>query len=245
MALGHARWPTRLAASAAVLSLGAFLLLWIVRVRYENRLRQQIWPDKLTKPSIVATSPSESLPTVMLIGDSRMAQWGLPELAHCRVVNAGTPGYTTAQTRSCLPLLLDQFHPKIVVLQAGINDLKFLGLRPGMRSEIVSLALSNIVAMADECAGHHCKVLLLEIWPASQPSLARRLVWNQTISTATVQLNEELRSLDSDRNGIHVVNLFDDAKLNPRNEFYRDTLHFKQSAYELITPVLKRDLDKF
>ena len=78
-----------------LLILGAF---WLMRARYEHRLRQQIWPTHAPAVSAIASSGGTAVPTVMLLGDSRIAEWGLPPLKHWRVVNAGVGGLTTGQS---------------------------------------------------------------------------------------------------------------------------------------------------
>jgi lysophospholipase L1-like esterase len=233
-----------LAAALAVSLAAGFLSLWVMRARYERQLRQQIWPDHAPEPSVVSNAPAGLAPTALLLGDSRMAQWGLPPLAHWHVVNAGTGGFTTAQTRLCAPALLDQFRPDVVVLQAGINDLKYLGLRPDMSSPVVALALSNLAAVTGECAQRRCQVLLLTVWPASEPDLARRVVWSEAVPAAVARLNGKLQLLASPTKAIRVVDLFKEAGLAPEAEFYRDTLHLKPAAYQRLTPCLQRELDK-
>ena len=142
-----------------------------------------------------------------------MAKWDLPQLAHWRVLNAGAPGFTTEQIRLRAAELLDQTHPDVVVMEAGINDLKFLGLRPEIASGVVSLALTNLAAIVDECVRRHCKIIVLTTWPAAKPSLARWLVWNNAVPAGVAQLNRQLLMLDSPKNGICVVDLFEEAGL--------------------------------
>jgi lysophospholipase L1-like esterase len=243
MAVAHSRWLTWLAAALAILLAAVFWLVWTLRASYESRLRQQIWTSRVPEPTVISNSPGAVGRTVLLLGDSRMAQWGLPQLAQWRVVNAGTGGFTTGQIRLCAPALLDQFHPDVVVLQAGINDLKFLGLRPGMSSQVVAVALSNITAIVNDTTQRHCQIILLTTWPPGQLSLARRVVWSEAVSAAVAQLNGQLQKLDSAERGIRVVDLFRQAGLKPDVEFYRDTLHLKPEAYHLLTPLLKRELD--
>ena len=244
MPVGNSGWLRGLAAALGVLLIAIFLLVWILRASYESRLRQQIWPGHAPETTVISNLPAGPARTVLLLGDSRMAQWGLPQLAHWRVINAGTSGLTTAQIRLAMPALLDQFRPDVVVLQAGINDLKFLGLRPEMTSQVVSLAMSNITAMVNEGAQRHCKVVLLRIWPAGPLSLARYLVWNGAVSPAVGQLNGQLSLLVSAKMGIRVVDLFKEAGLKPEAEFYRDTLHLTPAAYQRMTPLLERELDE-
>jgi lysophospholipase L1-like esterase len=227
-------------AISLVVMLGAF---WLARAHYENRLRQQIWPAHTPEISSISSSAGASVPTVMLLGDSRIAQWGLPELKHWHVVNAGAGGLTTAQVRLVTPGLLAEFRPDAVVLQAGINDLKFLGLRPEMASTIVSLAASNLESIVYECAGRHCKIIVLETWPAGQPGFLRRLVWSAEITKSVDRLNARLRSLEWPEGEILVVDLFNEAGLKPGAGLYYDTLHFKPEVYQRLTPALEKTLN--
>jgi peptidoglycan/LPS O-acetylase OafA/YrhL/lysophospholipase L1-like esterase len=231
--------------TVAILFAAIFLSGLILRTHYENRLRQQIWPAGSPEISVVSNAPANFRSTVLLLGDSRMAQWNLPPLSGWRVVNAGAGGLTTGQIRMAAPKLLDTFHPDAVVFEAGINDLKFLGLHPEMTSELVSLALSNMTAIVNECAARHCKIILLETWPAGEPSFARRLVWNKAIAVSVDELNTRLQTLNSPEREIHAVDLFKEAELEPENGLYRDTLHFKPEVYERLTPVLEKELNNF
>jgi lysophospholipase L1-like esterase len=233
------RWLLLLLAAVSVAMAFGFLS---ARSRYENLLAQQIWPLNAPEISIVSNSPARFDSTVLFLGDSRMAVWGLPQLSGWRVVNAGTGGLTTGQLRLCAPKLLDELHPDAVVIEAGINDLKYLGVRPEMASQIISLAASNLTAVARECAARHGKVIVLETWPATQPEFARRLVWNEAIPASVVSLNAQLRSLNAPEQGIRVVDLFGEAGLKPEGGLYRDTLHLKPEIYLRLTPFLETEL---
>ena len=215
----------------------------MARARYERHLRSQIWPAAAPEVSVFTGATGGSKPTVMLLGDSRMSQWGLPQLARWRVVNAGVGGATTGQIRLLAPGLLAEVHPDVVVIQEGINDLKFLGLRPGMAPDIVSLATSNLVAVVNECSRQNCRVLVLETWPAGKPSLARRLVWSAAIPASVNQFNLRLQTLNSPPRGVLVVDLFGQTGLVPGAQSYVDTLHFTTETYAQLTPALERDLD--
>lgn len=173
-----------------------------------------------------------------------MAQWGLPDLGKWKVVNAGAPGFTTKQIRLRTAALLDQYHPDVVVLEAGINDLKYLGLHPKWHLGAYLQALDNLKAITSEASQRHCKVIVLTIWPPAKPSLLRWFVWSQAVPKAVTKFNQALQGLASASNGIRVVDLFYQSGLKPNDEFYKDTLHLKPLAYERLTPLLQTELDR-
>jgi lysophospholipase L1-like esterase len=235
-------WRKLTLLAAIILFVAIVIGFSLARRSYENRLARQIWPVLASGILVVSNTPANFKSTVLLLGDSRIAQWELPQLAGWRVVNAGAGGLTTAQVLLAAPKLLDEFHPDAVVLQAGINDLKFIGLHPEQTSGIVSFAAHNLETVAYECAGRHCKVIVLETWPAGEPNLARRLVWSAEIPKAVDQLNDRLRSLKWREGGMLVVDLFAEAGLKPQDGLYGDTLHFKPEVYQRLTPFLEKEL---
>lgn len=239
---GKWKWP---AIGFAVLAVLLFTSFWMLRQHYEHRLARQIYPVAAPRLSVVANAPAHFDATVLLLGDSRMVQWGVPQLPDWRVVNGAVGGSTTGQLRLAAPKLLEKIHPNVVVLETGINDLKYLGIRPELSAQIVSLATSNLTAVVRECVAHQCKVIVLDTWPAGTPSLARRLVWNAAVAKSVVQLNARLRGLNSPKHGIYVVDLLAEARLKGEPGLYRDTLHFNQAVYRHLTPVLQRELKRF
>jgi len=96
--------------------------------------------------------------------------WGLPQLAGFHVINGGVRGATTGQVLLRAPELVEMFHPDCVVLQVGINDLKFIGLQLEMTDPIVSLAHSNITAIVENCTSRGSRVIVLATWPPGRPS---------------------------------------------------------------------------
>ncbi len=88
-------WLKWLGVALVVLLVAMVWSVWALREHYEERLRQQIWPVTAPEMAVLSSPPTGSRPTVMLLGDSRVAQWGLPPLTGWRVVNAGAGGLTT------------------------------------------------------------------------------------------------------------------------------------------------------
>jgi lysophospholipase L1-like esterase len=220
------------------------LLIREVRVLYAERLMAQIFPSRRPQPPVIYVNAGQFSSTILLFGDSRMAAWEFPPPADTRVVNAGVNGATTAQLRLQLPQLLDEFKPDVVVLQAGINDLKLVGLRPELEEDLILQAATNLLAMADDSLTRHSKVILLLTWPPGPPEWRRRLVWNRQIPEAVVRLNERLSGCGVTNQNFYVVDLLAESPPKPSPSDYQDAWHFQKDFYHRLTPPLMSRLTK-
>jgi len=222
-----------------------YILLQQLRSRYESQLIQQIWPAGTTRQPAASGDTNHLCPVVLLLGDSRISEWNPPMMTNYHVINAGIPGATTARLRLQAPELLEQFHPAIVVIQAGINDLKLIGLRPELASLLISEAATNLTELVEICSRQNCKVLLLETWPTSRPRLLRRFIWNQAVPDSIMKLNQQLRKLNAPARAIRVADIISEAGRNNQGVLpYRDAIHFRPDAYHLLNPILKEELKK-
>ena len=106
--------------------------------------------------------------TVLVVGDSLSAEYGLPrgtgwvallsarlqqQGAKYSVVNASISGETTSGGRTRLPSLLSQHRPAIVVIELGAND--------GLRGLSLSAMRENLDAMAAAAAAGGARVLIV------------------------------------------------------------------------------------
>src|SRR5258706_4903556 len=156
----------------------------LVRRLYAEKLIANVWPAGTANAAIVADAAVPGMKTLLLLGDSRVADWGLPRIENLRVVNAGVGGMTTAQLVLRHREILDRVQAEVVVIQIGINDLKLLGVRPELRESVVSGCVSNIEAVVTECRRRNTRVVLTTVWPAGELTLARRFVWSSTVGEA-------------------------------------------------------------
>jgi len=115
-----------------------------------------------------ATSAYSAPKTVLVLGDSLSAEYGLSRgtgwvaLAEQKlkqnnidalVVNASVSGETTSGGRSRLPALLAKHKPDLVVIELGAND--------GLRGLPVAAAKANLLAMNEAAAKANAKVMLI------------------------------------------------------------------------------------
>ncbi|HEY0257491.1 MAG TPA: GDSL-type esterase/lipase family protein [Candidatus Methylacidiphilales bacterium] len=230
-----------LLAGLVILNVFAFFQ---VRHFYEARLLEQLWP--LGPPAPRLRIPATDETTVLLYGDSRIVDWESPELHAGPVVNGGGNGLTTGQLALRLPAWLEACHPKIVVLEAGVNVIKIIGLRPDLYQAVLSQSLSNFNLMFEECRQHHAQVILLPVWPTNKISFLRRLVWNPAADRAVPDLNHQLMQAVAGRRDAVWLDLLSPllhaTPENDREQIYRDDLHFNKSVYRQLTPLLDQAL---
>ena len=114
-----------------------------------------------------AASAAASAPTVLVVGDSLSAEYGIArgsgwvalleqrlarEKIPARVVNASISGDTTAGGRARLPALLRQHRPAVVVIELGSND--------ALRGLSLDMTEANLAAMAQAARQAGARVLL-------------------------------------------------------------------------------------
>jgi acyl-CoA thioesterase I len=118
----------------------------------------------------VAAVATPATHTILVVGDSLSAEYGLPRdsgwvsrlaerlsknNAQYNVVNASISGDTSSGGRSRLPMLLQSVHPAIVVIELGAND--------GLRGLDLDQMRDNLQAMIDGSRASGAQVLLIGI----------------------------------------------------------------------------------
>jgi lysophospholipase L1-like esterase len=218
----------------------------LVRRQYAGKLIAQIWPAGVTTTVLMADAAVPGTKTLLLLGDSRVADWGLPRIESFRVVNAGVPGMTSAQLVLRHREILDRVQPEVVVIQIGINDLKLLGVRPELRESVVSGCVSNIETIVTECRRRSTRVVLTTVWPAGRLTLARRFVWSGTVGQAVEETNAQLERTFANRAGVRVADIFSTlSREHPsgHDQLYRDTLHLRHESYARLSTLLSETIE--
>lgn len=118
--------------------------------------------------SSAATNAYSASKTVLVVGDSLSAEYGISrgagwvalleqrlkqEKLGASVVNASVSGETTSGGRTRLPSLLSKHKPDVVVIELGAND--------GLRGLPVPAAEANLRAMVDAARKSGARVLLV------------------------------------------------------------------------------------
>jgi lysophospholipase L1-like esterase len=188
-----------------------------------------------------ATPPADpAQPRIVLFGDSRAQAWTDPPVPQgCEAVNRGIGNQTTAQILLRLDRDVLRLGPRVVVLQAGVNDLKTLGLFPDRAGAIVEGCRANLRAIVDRLRAAGITVVVTTIFPVGPPELARRPIWSDATVEAIDEVNRSLRDLA----GVGVIVVDCDPVLrqghyiDPR--LSADTLHLNPAGYRALDAALR------
>lgn len=183
---------------------------------------------------------------VILFGDSRVAMWNPAfEQSGYEVINRGVGGDTTAQSLLRLSRDVIALEPDIVVLQLGINDLRAIGVMPEKRNQIIESTQANIAQILEALKTKHIRVVLMTVFPASDPEFLRRFVWSDDIDQAVAEVNNVIRKLA----GLEVKVMDCDPQFNHQGKikpvFAKDTLHLNSQGYEVLNRLLTDELTAF
>jgi lysophospholipase L1-like esterase len=161
-------------------------------------------------------------------------------------VNAGFPGITSAQLADGCGEILNQTHPKIVIVQVGINDLKLLGVRPELHEAVISNCVNNICSIVRQSGRAGAQVMVTAIWPPGKVTLLRQFVWNSSVSPAVAETNLRLQHALGTETNAEFVDIFGEMAQGisdaDREKLYSDTLHLNDSAYARLTLLLAKEL---
>ena len=180
-----------------------------------------------------------SPPTVLVIGDSISAAYGMPVEkgwvsliqkrlpAAARMINASISGETTAGASRRLPALLDRHHPQIVILEIGAND--------GLRGHPPAVIERNLASMITQSMQSGAKVLMTAMDIPSNYGPAYRDAFRSVYTT-----------LAADYDIAFVPSIFDEIFLGP-DLLQDDGIHPNEAAQHVIAdriyPILKILID--
>lgn len=183
-------------------------------------------------------------PLLVFYGDSRMAEWPQPPWLAEPVVNLGIAGQTTRQILDRFDVHLVPLRPKIVVIQAGINDLKTIPLFPDEEARIIADCRSNLQQMVERSRALGARVVISTICPVGKLPLHRRPFWSDRVDSAIREVNQSIKSFASD--GVTVLDtaaLLTDGSGKLVPEYSRDFLHLSAEGYAQLNRALREDVE--
>jgi lysophospholipase L1-like esterase len=135
-------------------------------------------------------------PVLLFFGDSRAHMWTEPaSLAGFHVVNRGIGNQTTAQILMRIDSDVVPLNPSVVVLEAGVNDLKAIARFPARRPEIVADCEANLERIVNACRGTGATVVVVSVFDIGDVELWRRPFWSDDVGAAVREVNAFLPRL--------------------------------------------------
>ena len=199
--------------------------------------------DPLGLRHFSSPTPPKNL-VLVFYGDSRAAQWPEPSWLAGRTLNLGIGAQTTEQILGRFEHQLVPLRPDIVLIQAGINDLKTIPLFPDAEAEIIDRCKENIGTMVGRCQEQGAHVIITTIFPVGELPFERRPFWSDRVDPAIEDLNQYIRSLNSDR-----VTVVDSADVltgdhgQVASRYSRDFLHLSDAGYEKLNDLIRAPVE--
>jgi lysophospholipase L1-like esterase len=175
-------------------------------------------------------------PVLELFGDSRAAMWPAPAaLPGYTVVNRGIGYQTTAQIALRIDADVVPLHPAVVVLEAGVNDLKTIADVPAQRTRIVADCEANLRRIVDRCRAAASTVVVVSIFDIGDVPLWREPFWSDDVAAAVREVNAFLPTLI--RDGVVFLDagaVLDDARGKVKPSYQFDYLHLNPAGYDAL-----------
>jgi lysophospholipase L1-like esterase len=185
-----------------------------------------------------ADPPPPAPPTrrvLVFFGDSRALMWGVPAVDDLVVVNRGVGNQTTAQVLLRFDADVATLHPAVVVLEAGVNDLKSISELPERRAEIVADCEANLRVLVARCRGVGAAVVLTSVFAIGDVPVWRRPFWSDDVDAAVREVNTFLRTLAGDRVVFFDADpVLDDARGKIQPAYQYDFLHLDPQGYRAL-----------
>ncbi|MBP7692362.1 MAG: hypothetical protein KA764_10615 [Anaerolineales bacterium] len=195
--------------------------------------------DPLGLNTYPALEGASAAPVIVFFGDSRAADWPAPALAHGTVINRGIGAQTTAQVLGRFQAHVAPLKPQVVVIQAGINDLKTIPLFPEQKAAIIQACQDNLRQIVALALNTGARVVVTTIFPLGALPLERRLFWSDDVAAAIAEVNAYLATLAGERvtvldTGAVLVN--SEGSVDP--QYSRDFLHLNPAGYAALNQAI-------
>jgi lysophospholipase L1-like esterase len=184
-------------------------------------------------------------PVLLFFGDSRSLMWPAPDgVAPYVVVNRGIGYQTTAQIALRIDADVVPLHPAVIVLEAGVNDLKAIADVPERRAAIVAECEANLRRIVERLRATGATIVLVSIFDIGDVPAWRAPIWSDEVAAAVREVNGFLPGLA--RDGVVLFEagpVLDDARGKVKPEYQLDHLHLLPSGYlaldEKLVPLVR------
>lgn len=179
---------------------------------------------------------------IVIIGSSRAAQWSSFKVPNSCLYNLGMNGQTSAQLTLRAKDQLSTYHPDIVIIQVGTNDIKAISLFPKKKALIFNNYQNNIKSTINIARSMYSKIIITTIFPIPRVPLYRKPFWTEHSTNAIIEFNNFLTAL-ANNDDIYVFDSYNllkaenSASIDKRYE--KDFLHINEIGYHHLNENLK------
>ena len=213
--------------------------LYFIRKYYlsNNLLRLDPLEDGSIRRDMLITRDDTT--NIWLLGDSRIARWDDKLLSPLgsNIVNLGIEGQTTSQVLHRLRIYSETGIPQWLILEAGINDLKIIGLNKDLSARLTEQCFKNISEIAELCIKKDINLIIINIFPTGKIELLRRIVWNSSVEPAIIEANRKIKDY-CNKNEILFFDTYpficnDNFKI--KEQYQNGFLHLNDKAYKVLS----------
>ncbi|HET9906767.1 MAG TPA: GDSL-type esterase/lipase family protein [Anaerolineales bacterium] len=196
--------------------------------------------DPLGLSAFADTPGNMQPPLIVFFGDSRAAEWPAPEkVRNATFLNRGIGNQTTAQLLGRFNVHVAPLHPQIIVLQAGINDLKTIPLFPDQKEVIINNCKANLKQIVDLSLAIDARVIVTTIFPLGRVPIERRPFWSDDVEIAINDVNAFIRTLESDNVIVIETNkVLANADGLVDDQYSQDFLHLNPAGYAVLNDAI-------
>ncbi len=227
----------------ATLALIAVGVVW-VGLFFHNWRAGKLALLEVPPTQALATGTPASPPSLLLFGDSRIAQWQpIPDRPY-PVAVSGHPGASAIRLVPAFQQALGHHRPAVVLLQLGANDAVGAALaEPAVRQQALTDTLAAIDRMAQAATAHGARLILVKVIPPVRTDPLRRLLLGDRADRYIEKVNAALPAIAA-RHGAALASAT--PLLAPQgqvpNRFRKDWLHLTPEAYGALDPLLPERL---
>lgn len=219
-----------LALAGGVVALAAAYHHW--RVNKLSLLEPRALPGE-----VVWSAPAPGGCRLLMIGDSRIADWPLAAPGGWQIGRLGFPGATSGNILAAARPVLARERPDAVLVQSGTNDATVAALVPERAAHILDEAAANVAAtLAAASAAGARTLLMMTIAPPIEPSLQARLAMGDRQTAFMRALTPRLAQVAT-QSGARLIGtetLLSDANGRMDPAFRADDLHWRPAAYQRL-----------
>lgn len=231
-------------------ALSVFLALMLRDMRAEKRMAT-VQRVPVLSATVLPPEWSENRRRILLVGDSRIAEWeSLPQGPGVVFATSGIGGETTGQLerRFERDVLGIASPPDDIVLAIGINDLVAASLQrdyaAAIQREVSDLVVNRLKGLAADARQAGIDVSIATVIQPAAPDLVRRLTfWDDNLYALVRDVNDQIQALDG-QDGVRVLdfNAVLEGGAGPLPmRFSTDTLHFNETAYKTLGAYLLKE----